>query len=227
LGVITKWNDTRIAYLNPGAALPSTPIRIVHRSDGSGTTKVFTAYLAAVSPSWKERVGSRTVVTWPVGVGAEGSAGIAHVLRQTEGGVGYVVLSFARTNRLKVAALGNRAGRFVLPSLDGTTEAAAREADKMPDDMRFLMVDAEGERSYPISAFSYMLVRRDADDEARGAALARFLWWAIHDGQRYAPFLGYGTLPPEVVSKAEAKVHALAFGGRAFLPTPTVPTAGR
>jgi len=218
LGEITDWNDPRIAQLNATETLPSTPIHIVHRSDGSGTTKVFTTYLSGVSEKWKQRVGSRTSVDWPVGVGAEGNPGVARVLHRTEGGIGYVVAAFARANELKVAKLSNKAGRFIPPTLDAVTAAAVSEAGKIPEDLRFFMVDAEGANSYPITAFSYILVRRALDHRARGAALVRFLWWAIHDGQTYAPFLGYATLPPEVVGKAEAKVRTIEFAGKPLMP---------
>jgi phosphate transport system substrate-binding protein len=218
LGEITRWDDPRIAQLNSTEKLPPTPIRIVHRSDGSGTTKVFTSYLSAVSGKWKKRVGSLTSVAWPVGEGAEGNPGVARLLRRTEGGMGYVVLAFARANYLKVAALWNKAGRFVPPSLDGVTAAAVNQARNLPEDLRFFMVDAEGERSYPITAFSYILVRREADDAARGAALVRFLWWGIHDGQAFAPFLGYAELPPDVIRRAEAKIRAMEFAGKPLMP---------
>ncbi len=217
LGEITAWNDPRIAQLNSTEALPASPIRVVHRSDGSGTTKVFTTYLSGVSETWKARIGSHTSVSWPVGEGAEGNGGVARVLRRTEGGIGYVVLAFARANELKVAKLWNRAGRFVPPTLDAVAAAAVSQAGKVLEDLRFFMVDAEGDNSYPIAAFSYILVRRDVDDGARGAALVRFLWWGIHDGQMYAPFLGYAPLPPEIVRKAEAKVRSIEFAGKSLM----------
>src|SRR5262249_85341 len=188
-----------------------------------GTTKVFTNYLSGVSEKWKGRVGSRTSVDWPVGVGAEGNPGVARVLHRTEGGIGYVVLAFARANGLKVAKLWNKAGRFIPPTLDGVTAAAVSEAGKIPEDLRFFMVDAEGADSYPITAFSYILVRREADDRARGAALVHFLWWGIHEGQAYAPFLGYATLPPEVVGKAEANVPTIEFPATPLIPAAPAP----
>jgi phosphate transport system substrate-binding protein len=149
LGEIKTWNDPRIGQLNPDSHLPSTGIRVIHRSDGSGTTKVFTQYLSLANSGWQKRVGSGTTVSWPVGSGLNGNKGVAEYVRRTEGTVGYVSLSFARANKLKRAALWNRAGRFVTPSLDGATAAAAHAAETMPDDLRLSLVDGDGEASYP------------------------------------------------------------------------------
>jgi phosphate transport system substrate-binding protein len=142
---------------------------------------------------------------------------VAQVVRRSEGGIGYVVLAFARPNRLRMASLWNRTGVFVTPSLDTATAAAASSARSMPTDLRTSMVDLEGDLAYPITAFSYMLIPREVDDPARGLALARFAWWAIHQGQSFAPFLAYATLPPDVVAKASARLKEMESGGQRLL----------
>jgi len=214
LGEITRWDDPRIAWVNGGLKLPPAKIEVIHRSDGSGTTKVLTDYLSRVSPAWKEKVGSRTSVKWPTGTGAVGNDGVAEAVNDTPGSIGYVVLAYARVYRLKVAAIGNRAGRFVSPTLDGATAAAAAVANDMPADLRVSIVDTEGEDAYPITSFSYLLVHEDVEDPARGAAVAQFAWWALHDGQSFGPALHYATVPPEIVSRAGAALQRLQSNGK-------------
>lgn len=218
LGQITAWNDPRLAALNPGVSLPERPIAVVHRSDGSGTTAIFTDYLAKVSPAWTEKVGKGTSVSWPLGLGAKGNEGVTGQLKTTPGAIGYVELAYAVQSRLPVAALENRAGAFVAPTIDGITAAAAGVAASMPADLRVSIVDAPGEKAYPISAFTYVLVYADTPDARRGEALARFLWWAVHEGQQFAPPLHYARLPPEVVAKVEARLKGLQSGGKPLLP---------
>jgi phosphate transport system substrate-binding protein len=220
LGDVKSWNDPRIATLNPGVDLPPKPITIVRRRDGSGTTRVFTEYLSRVSPEWQARVGSGTKVEWPGGgLAAEGNQGVSEFVSKAPGTIGYVSLNFARAKRLKVAAIQNKAGQFVLPSLDGTTAAvaSAAAANRIPDDFRLALVEGEGPEAYPITGFTYILIRREMDDPAKAATLANFLWWGIHNGQSYAPGLHFGTLPPEVLGRAEAKLRLLRADGKPVL----------
>lgn len=217
LGKIKKWNDPRLAAANPGVKLPDTSLTVVHRSDGSGTTFVFTDYLSAVSGEWKDKAGKGTAVKWPAGIGGKGNEGVSAAVRQTPGAVGYVELTYAEKNRMPHAAIRNREGEFVKASLDSVTAAAAGAASTMPDDLRVSIVNAPGKSSYPISSFTYILVRKDIADAAKGKALAEFLWWGIHDGQKYTKDLLYAPLPDEVVKKAEAKVKSLTGGGKPLL----------
>jgi phosphate transport system substrate-binding protein len=220
LGEVKGWNDPRIAALNPGAQLPPKPITVVHRRDGSGTTRVFTEYLSRVSQDWKARVGSGTKVEWPGGgLAADGNNGVSEFISKAPGTIGYVSLNFARAKRLKVAALQNKAGQFVLPSLDGATAAAAgaAAANRIPEDFRLALVEGESADAYPITGFTYILVRREMDDPAKAATLASFLWWNIHHGQSYAPGLHFATLPPEVLARAEEQLRSLRGGGKPVL----------
>ena len=217
LGEIKKWNDPRLAEANPGLRLPDRDIVVVHRSDGSGTTNIFTDYLSKVSPVWKEKVGKGTSVQWPTGVGAKGNEGVAGQVRQTPYSIGYVELAYAIQNRLPYAELRNAAGRFVAPSLETTTAAMAGAAAQMPADMRVSIVNAPGENAYPIAGFTYLLVYKEQQDQAKGKALAEFLWWAIHEGQKHAPELLYAPLPSNVVQLAEAKIREINHNGKPFI----------
>ena len=217
LGEIQRWDDVRIANDNPGVALPKLPIAVVHRSDGSGTTAIFTDYLAKVSPTWAAKVRHGTAVRWPVGLGGKGNEGVSGQLMQLPGAIGYVELAYAMQNRLPVAKLRNRAGAFVAPTIESTT-AAAGTAQSMPDDLRVSLTDAPGALAYPIAGFTYLLVYRDQTDPVKGPALARFLWWAIHAGQSDAAPLLYAPLPAALVRRVEAKLHELREGGQRLLP---------
>lgn len=218
LGRITSWDDARIAAANPGKALPKKNIAVMHRSDGSGTTYVFTDYLSAVSPDWKGKVGTGKSVDWPVGVGAKGNDGVTQMVKQTPGAVGYVELTYAEQQKLPYASLKNRAGKFVKPSLDAVSAAAAGALDTMPEDLRVSLVDAPGDAAYPISSFTYILAYQEQQDKAKGEALARFLAWALgDDGQKLAPGLQYAPLPARVAEKALAKVRGLTFQGKPLL----------
>jgi len=214
LGEVQKWNDPRIAQNNPGMGLPATDIAVVHRSDGSGTTNIFTDYLSAVSAAWKSRVGKGTSVDWPVGLGGKGNEGVAGQVQQTPGAIGYVELAYAVQNKLPVATLKNQAGELVDPTVESTTAAAAGAAASMPDDLRVSIVNAPGPRSYPIAGFTYLLVYREQADAAKGKTLVDFLWWALHDGEAFARDLLYAPLPAEVVRKAEAKIKSITFQGK-------------
>ena len=212
LGTITKWNDAKLAKDNPGMKLPDAAITVVHRSDGSGTTSIFTDYLAKVSPEWKSKVGAGKSVKWPVGLGAKGNEGVTGLVKGTPGAVGYVELAYANQNKLPMAELKNHEGNFVKPSIAGTSEAAA--GVDMPDDFRVSITDAAGKTAYPVASFTYLLVYQDQADKAKGEALVRFLWWAIHEGQASAAPLDYAPLPKAVVAKVEKKLEGMTVQGK-------------
>jgi len=219
LGEIKTWDDKKIKALNPSAKLPKDPIAIAYRSDGSGTTAVFTQYLAQVSPAWKDKVGAGKSVKFPSGMGAKGNEGVAGQLKTTPGSIGYVELAYAKQTNLTFATLRNHAGKAVEPTLAAIAAAAASVSANMPEDLRVSIVDAPGPDAYPISAFTYVLVYQDQTDATKGKALAQFLWWAIHDGQALGAPLHYGALPPEVVTRVEAKLRGLRGGGQPLLPS--------
>lgn len=220
LGQITRWNDSRIAAANPGVQLPEREVVVVHRSDGSGTTYVFTDYLAKVSSDWARRVGRGTAVSWPVGLGGQGNPGVASTVSRTPGAVGYVELVYALQNRIAYALVRNRAGSFVNATLQSTTAAAAGAVASLPDDtdFRISITDAEGGEAYPIAAFTWILLPRQMADAAIARPLLEWLWWATHDGQRYATELGYAGLPPRVVQLVESRLRSVTLGGRPVLP---------
>jgi phosphate transport system substrate-binding protein len=198
LGNIAKWNDPKIAALNPGVNLPDLQIVVVHRSDASGTTFIFTDYLSSISPIWADSVGKGTGVKWPaaVGVGAKGNEGVAGQVKQLSGAIGYVELAYATQNQMAYADLKNAAGNFVSPTLD--TISAAMATAKIPDDFRFSMVNAPGDQAYPISGASWVLIYEKQKKIESGKKLIAFLKWAITDGQKISPTLDYAPLPDEV-----------------------------
>jgi len=212
LGRITRWRDRRIAALNPGKKLPNLPIVVAHRSDGSGTTYIFTSYLAAVSPTWKRRIGVGKSVKWPAGIGGKGNEGVAGIIRQMRGSIGYVELAYALQNHLPCASLKNRAGKFVRPTIAGTTAAAAGAVSAMKREVRVSIVNAPGEKTYPIAGFTYILVYKHLQTGRRGRMLLKFLDWAIHRGQRYAAPLHYAPLPAEVVRLNEEALKTIRAG---------------
>jgi phosphate transport system substrate-binding protein len=212
LGTVAKWNDPALARDNPGTKLPDAPITVVRRSDGSGTTAIFTDYLAKVSPEWKAGVGAGKSVKWPAGLGAKGNEGVTGLVKSTPGALGYVELAYANQNKLPTAALRNRDGNFVKPSIEGTTEAAAGIA--MPADFRVSITNAAGKGAYPLASFTYLLVYRDQPDREKGEALIRFLWWAVHEGQAAAAALDYAPLPAPVVAAVEKKLQSLTVQGK-------------
>lgn len=216
LGKITRWNDPQIASQNPGAKLPSEDIVVAHRSDGSGTTDIFTNYLATVNPGWKKKVGRGKSVKWPVGLGGKGNEGVAGVVKQTPGAIGYVELAYATQNKMTVAAVRNREGAFILPSLESTSEAAAGAAKTMPADYRVALVDAPGNGSYPICGFTWLLVYKDQKDQAKGKALVSFLKWAMHDGQKMNAPLLYAPIPKPVVEKVDATLKQIRYKGKSL-----------
>lgn len=195
LGEITKWNDAKIAALNPGVTLPDTSIIVVHRSDGSGTTFIFTDYLSVVSPAWS-KVGKSTSVNWPAGVGGKGSEGVSGQVKQLPGAIGYVELAYAVQNKLPVAEIKNADGKFVAPSPESVSKAMATAT--IPDDFRFSMVNAPGEGSYPISGASWVLLFQKQGNAEKGKALVNFLKWCVTEGQKTSPQLDYAPLPDSV-----------------------------
>ncbi len=214
MGRITTWNDKRIAAANPGVAMPAAPILAVHRSDGSGTTNIFTNYLAAISSEWKELVGTGTSVSWPSGVGGKGNDGVSGVVRQTPGAIGYVELAYAKQNQLPFARLRNKAGQFVEATLASTTAAVEGAAPALAKDVRTPIVNSPAPTAYPIAGLTFLLVVQDAKDPAKARTLANFIDWAIRDGQSYADDLDYAKLPPAVVKVNEATLRLLSAGGK-------------
>ncbi len=217
LGKLTRWNDPRLAAANPGVTLPAMDILIVHRSDGSGTTFVWTDYLAKVSPEWLQRVGRGTSVRWPVGLGGRGNEGVAATVRQTPGAVGYVELGYALINKMAVGHVQNRAGNFIAPTIASVTAAAAGAMDDMgPDtDFRVSITDPAGPQAFPIASFTWLLVRRTYPDMAKARELAKFVWWALTDGQAKAADLGYAPLPTEMRPWLEARLKVITVNGQA------------
>ncbi len=218
LGKITKWNDPAIAALNPGVKLPTAEIAVVSRSDSSGTSGVFTDYLSAVSPDWKSAIGVHKAPRWPVGQGGNGNAGVTNTVKQTPNALGYVELNYALANRLPFAELKNKAGKFVTATIASTSAAAAGVT--LPADYRISIVNADGDTSYPVASFTYLLVRKDADSCAKARPLINMLWWVFHDGsaQKTAAALNYAPLPEQALAAIEKTLQALKCEGKAILP---------
>ncbi len=200
LGKITKWNDPAIAAANPGVSLPGNDIVVVHRSDGSGTTFVWTDYLSKVSPEWKSHVGSNTSVNWPVGLGGKGNEGVAGVVKQTPNSIGYVELIYALQNHMSYGVVRNSAGKFVKASLDTVTRAAAGASSQMQNDVRVSITDASGADAYPICSFTYLLIPQKIADASKRDAIKGFLNWMLSTGQGQVESLDYARLPSAVVS---------------------------
>jgi phosphate transport system substrate-binding protein len=214
MGKITKWNDPRIKGMNPGVPLPNRDIIVVHRSDGSGTSFVFTDYLSKIDPEWKSKVGASTAVNWPVGLGGKGNEGVTQQVKQTEGSLGYVELIYAISNSLPYAQIKNREGTFVQPSLESVSAAAA-SAEFAPDtDFRVSITNAGGTDAYPIASFTWLLVRPDMQDAARARALKGFLEWMTTDAaQSMARELHYAPLPGSVASLVQERIKTLKAAG--------------
>ena len=222
LGKITNWNDQAIAADNPGVELPDLGITVAHRSDGSGTTYNFTAFLSGVSTEWKNTVGNATSVNWPTGAGGKGNEGVTGIVSQTPGAIGYVELSYAIANNLPVGAVKNAAGNFVKPTLASTTDAVAATVPNAPADLRFLIVNppASHPDAYPIGASTWVLLYKDysPDKAAEVKAMIDFLWWGIHDGQSLAASINYSSMAPDLVAKAETALKSITVGGQPVLP---------
>jgi phosphate transport system substrate-binding protein len=227
LGTITKWNDAAIAAQNAGVSLPYTDISVIHRSDGSGTTSIFTTYLSAVSPDWVTTVGGGDAtksagkeVEWPTGLGASGNEGVTQGINQTDGGVGYIELAYALKNNIPFATLQNKAGNFVVPSLDSVKAAA--DLPSYPADLRFNLTNTDAAQGYPITGTTWVIVYKDLSkvlkSQDRATALVDFLWWAIHEGQDDTAPLFYGSVPASLLAQDEAAVKSLNWAGTALLP---------
>jgi phosphate transport system substrate-binding protein len=213
LGKITYWDDPAIKALNSSVSLPHQAITVVHRSDGSGTSSIFTHYLSAVNAQWNTQVGAGTTVNWPVGVGGKGNPGVAAAIKSTPGAFGYVELAYivANPTAFGYASVQNAAGNYVLPSLDGAAQDAANVTN-IPSDLRFYIVNAPGAQSYPISGFSWIIVYQHQSNADKGQAIANMLWWMTHDGQQYSTALTYVPLPSAIVSKDESQINSMTCG---------------
>lgn len=224
LGTIRKWNDPKIAGENAAVSLPDMAITTVHRSDGSGTTGVFTDYLSKISPDWKAKVGSATSVNWPNGVGASGNAGVAGAVKQTPGAIGYVELIYAIQNKLGYATVKNAAGKYIAASLESTSKAA--DGFSMPDlgkltgeQSKISITNSSNADAWPISTFTFLLVSKDIADKAKAQAILRYAWWGTHEGQAFTKDLGYAPLPANVVRTAEDVLRSVTTGGSRVLPS--------
>ncbi len=208
LGTITKWNDPKIAADNKGVNLPNKEIEIIHRSDGSGTTFIFTDYLSKISPEWKTKVGANTSVSWPAGLGGKGNDGVAGLVKQTPNSIGYVELIYAVQNKMEFADVKNAAGKFVHPSFEGVSAAAANSKE-MPADFRVSITNAPGATSYPISSFTWLLIPSEIKDPAKKKAITDFLGWMLTTGQKDCEGLSYAQLPKAVGAKEQAQIKMI------------------
>jgi len=216
LGNIKKWNDPRLAAENSGVPLPNADITPVFRADGSGTSDVITDYLSKTVPEFKQKIGRTKNPQLPqgIGIGAKGNEGVMGQVKNTPNTIGYVELTFAKANNLPSAVVKNKAGTFVEPNSDTVSNAAAGMVAGLPEDLRSDITDSEGANAYPISGIVYVLAYTDQKDAVKGKALADFLWWSIHDGESFVRDLQYAPLPPELVTRTEAKINSLTNGGR-------------
>ena len=209
LGDIKRWNDEKLAELNPGVNLPDKAILVAHRSDASGTSDIFTNYLAKVSTDWAAKVGAGKSVAWPVGVGGKGNPGVAGAVKNNDGAIGYVEQAYAETNKLAVAKMRNKAGVFVEPSVNGTTAAMAGGVNKIPADFRGEILNQKGNSAYPICGMTWLLVHKNQANAEKGHALVDFLKWALTDGQKSATDLYYAPLPDQLKNKVLAAINGI------------------
>jgi phosphate transport system substrate-binding protein len=218
LGRITRWNDARIVEINPDADLPDMAIVVVHRSDGSGTTFIFSDYLSKISAAWEKDVGRGKSLNWPAGLGAKGNPGVAGLVKQLPGSIGYVELIYSLQNKMPVGRILNRSGNYIEPSMDGVSLAAGVE---LPADTRVSITDTEADKGYPISGFTWLILYQEQDYGGRSLDQARTLidlvWWVIHDGQEFAEPLHYAPLPEGAVKKAEDIVRSVTYDGKRLL----------
>jgi phosphate transport system substrate-binding protein len=212
LGKIGKWNDPRISALNPGMKLPDMAVTVVHRSDGSGTTFIFSDYLSKVSSEWKERVGQGTSLNWPTGLGGKGNPGVAGLVKQMPGSIGYVELIYALQNKMPYGTVKNEKGRFVTPTIASTSLAANTE---LPDDMKVSLTNTDAAGGYPISGFTWILVYKEQNyadrSEEKAKELVKLLWWMTHEGQKHAEPLHYAPLSKRAVEKAEKLIRSISY----------------
>ncbi|HMA01014.1 MAG TPA: phosphate ABC transporter substrate-binding protein PstS, partial [Gemmatimonadaceae bacterium] len=213
-GKITKWNDSRIATLNPGAKLPARDILVVHRSDGSGTTYIFSDYLSAVNGAWAAAPGKGKELSWPVGIGAKGNEGVAGQVKQSEGAIGYTELAYAKQNHLAAAAIANQAGEYVEPSIESATAAAAGIGAKLPPntDFRISIVNAPGKGAYPISSFTWLLIPKTIPSAKKHKQLTDFLRWYLTHGEASASSLDYAPLPQPLIATLTARIDSISAG---------------
>ncbi len=207
LGKIKKWNDPAIAKINPDAQLPDTPITVIYRSDGSGTTGVFTKHLSAISPEWEQKIGSGKTVKWLTGVGAKGNEGVTALINQTEGSIGYIEYGYAKLQDLPVASLENKAGQYIAPSSESASKAL--EAAQLPENLRAFVTDPEGEESYPIVTYTWLLAYENYNDANKLQAFKDVVNWSLEEGQTYAEELGYIPLPENVVGKVKTELETI------------------
>lgn len=218
LGKITKWDDEKITGLNKGVSIPSLPIAVVHRSDGSGTTNIFTNYLSKVNPEWSTKVGSGTAVNWPAGLGGKGNEGVSGLVKQTPGAVGYVELIYALNNKMGYALVRNKKGKFILPS---TASVSAAGNVQLPADSKMFITDTDAPDGYPISGFTWVIIYKDQNyngrSEKRAQNLLQLLWWGIHDGQQFTTPLNYAPLSKQAVSIAEKILKSATYNNKSVL----------
>ncbi len=215
-GDITKWNDPALVADNPDLAKIDKYIAVVHRSDGSGTTNIWTSYLSAVNEKWAKETGAANAVKWPVGLGGKGNEGVAGNVKQTPYTLGYVELAYAKQNKLPAGLVKNSSGNFVAATEDTVSQAAAGVA--LPDNMMVKLVNSANPKAFPIASFTWLLVYTNQTDAAKATALTRLLWWALHDGQAYAAGLDYAPLPADAIKKAEVLVKSIQVNGKPALP---------
>ncbi|MFW6238342.1 MAG: phosphate ABC transporter substrate-binding protein PstS [Halanaerobiales bacterium] len=218
LGKITRWNDEEIQKNNPDLDLPDRYIVVVRRSDGSGTTNAFTDYLAKVSSEWEDTVGYGKAVQWPTGLGAKGNEGVAGQVKQNPGAIGYVELAYAIENDLPTAQVQNKEGKFVEPSLETTTGAAAGAVEDMPEDMRVSITNQPGEDAWPIATFTYLLVYKEYEDREKAEEMIDYIWWAVSEGQDYARDLLYAPLPDNLLDQVKGKLESITVDGEPVRP---------
>ena len=214
-GKIRMWNDPKIKADNADAKLPAKDISVVYRTDGSGTTAVFTGYLGKVSPDWKEKVGVGKVVNWPTGLGAKGNEGVTGQVKTTPYTIGYIERAYASQNKLPMAELKNKAGKFVAPSIEAMSAAA--DSVEVPDGLFVSLSNSDGEAAYPITSYSYLLLYENAQDAVKGEALAKYVWWGLHDGQKFSKDLDYAPIPAKVLAKVEGRLKELRSGDKKLL----------
>ncbi len=214
LGTITKWNDPKIVKMNPDKNLPNKAIIVAHRSDGSGTTFIFTSYLTKVSPEWAKKVGNSTAVNWPVGLGAKGTEGVAGIIAQTQGAIGYIELAYAKQNKLPYCLMKNKAGNYIDVNFNTVSDAAAGAAKNMPEDLTAVITNSDGKNSYPICGFSWVVIPKDIKDRSHAEALIKFLKWGVTKGQDDATGLFYAPLPKVVQKLDLEKLNTITSNGK-------------
>jgi phosphate transport system substrate-binding protein len=218
LGKVKKWNDAKIASVNPGVALPDMPVIIAHRSDGSGTTNIFTTYLSKVSNEWNTKVGKGSSINWPAGLGGKGNEGVAGLIKQTPGAIGYIELAYAVQNKMAFAKLQNKSGKFITPAVASTSAAGNIQ---LPADAKVSLTDTDAPGGYPISGFTWVIIYKEQKygnrSQEKAANLVKLLWWNIHQGQQYCEPLHYAPLSQSALNVAETILKSATYDGKAIL----------